>query len=538
MKKRLLALMLVLALGMTLTGVAGAAVHTVRAGENLSGLAEKYLGDGSKWREIYEANRDSVSDPNLIYVGQQLTIPGGEAAEAPTMIYHDIELVECRSVESDASYWNDLFEAELHNLKIIRNLPTAYESEGWDNYISAANMVASIDPNAMGESEKALLKGAEAARRQLKQIRSAEDCIWYIWGEDMPVENADMVFSYTDQDNEDFRPFLVPYLLDDQNAVKGNLIVVSGGGYSSRANTQEGYPVAARFNELGYNCFVLQRRVTPYSANDIWADLQRSVRYIRYYGPQLELGGLDLIAAAGFSGGSATILGTVANFYGDVQPTVYDSGYTPDAVDAVNSDLDVVMPVYGPDYSSDHSAEYQGLVTENPNLPAMLIMVGADDDTAVLDCLTLYRSVWGKTTAEMYIYAQNPHGFGVGVQGTNSVYWPDMADSYMQQMLLVKSDDSVEVGQNAQYGVIPAKYTKYQEYTVQAPFGAVDVTCAVNEAETAFIIFFTAFGDQQTITGILNNGIATAKYDRTGFFSTDTQTLFNGTVGGTWKPVN
>ncbi len=49
--------------------------HTVVKGDNLSKLALQYLGNANKWRTIYEANKSIIKDPNLIYVGQVLTIP-------------------------------------------------------------------------------------------------------------------------------------------------------------------------------------------------------------------------------------------------------------------------------------------------------------------------------------------------------------------------------------------------------------------------------------------------------------------------------
>ena len=69
-------------------------------------------------------------------------------------------------------------------------------------------------------------------------------------------------------DNEGFRPFLNPYLLRDQGKVKGNVIIIAGGGSTHRNNVVEGYPVAEFFNKNGYNAFVLQRRVNPYAAVD------------------------------------------------------------------------------------------------------------------------------------------------------------------------------------------------------------------------------------------------------------------------------
>lgn len=49
--------------------------HTVAKGENLSAIAEKYLGSAGKYKAIFEANRPMLSDPDKIYPGQVLRIP-------------------------------------------------------------------------------------------------------------------------------------------------------------------------------------------------------------------------------------------------------------------------------------------------------------------------------------------------------------------------------------------------------------------------------------------------------------------------------
>jgi nucleoid-associated protein YgaU len=48
-------------------------VHPVVSGDTLWKLAKKYYGDGSKYPVIAKAN--NVANPNLILVGQKLTIP-------------------------------------------------------------------------------------------------------------------------------------------------------------------------------------------------------------------------------------------------------------------------------------------------------------------------------------------------------------------------------------------------------------------------------------------------------------------------------
>lgn len=53
----------------------GGKTYTVQAGDTLSGIAKKHLGDGNAYMKIYEANRDQLSDPDKIKPGQVLKMP-------------------------------------------------------------------------------------------------------------------------------------------------------------------------------------------------------------------------------------------------------------------------------------------------------------------------------------------------------------------------------------------------------------------------------------------------------------------------------
>lgn len=53
----------------------GPRVHVVQDGESLWKIAKLELGDGGRWNEIYEANRDVLSKPEAVHVGLKLRIP-------------------------------------------------------------------------------------------------------------------------------------------------------------------------------------------------------------------------------------------------------------------------------------------------------------------------------------------------------------------------------------------------------------------------------------------------------------------------------
>ena len=50
-------------------------VHTVASGDTLSKLAKVYLGDAGRYMEIFNANKETLSNPDMIKVGQRLNIP-------------------------------------------------------------------------------------------------------------------------------------------------------------------------------------------------------------------------------------------------------------------------------------------------------------------------------------------------------------------------------------------------------------------------------------------------------------------------------
>lgn len=50
-------------------------IYTVAAGDTLSKIAKKFMGDANKYMAIFNANKDQLSDPDKIKAGQSLKIP-------------------------------------------------------------------------------------------------------------------------------------------------------------------------------------------------------------------------------------------------------------------------------------------------------------------------------------------------------------------------------------------------------------------------------------------------------------------------------
>jgi nucleoid-associated protein YgaU len=56
-------------------GATPTVTYTVQPGDTLSAIAKKFMGNASEYMDIYNANRDQLSDPNMIKPGQVLKIP-------------------------------------------------------------------------------------------------------------------------------------------------------------------------------------------------------------------------------------------------------------------------------------------------------------------------------------------------------------------------------------------------------------------------------------------------------------------------------
>jgi nucleoid-associated protein YgaU len=57
--------------------------YVIKSGDTLSGIAAKFYGKGSLYPRIFEANREVIKNPDLIYPGQKIRIPLDEWPAKP-----------------------------------------------------------------------------------------------------------------------------------------------------------------------------------------------------------------------------------------------------------------------------------------------------------------------------------------------------------------------------------------------------------------------------------------------------------------------
>ncbi len=324
---------------------------------------------------------------------------------------------------------------ENRNFKHIQAMKVIFDADSYSIYSKAVTKMKK--DMAMEAADAAI-----AARKSLVQTETVADRFWFIWdGTTMPIVDGE---TFTEEALDEsqmfgygFEPFGIKYLVEDQSKCKGNIIACSGGAFLVWSNGSEGYPAAKVFNDMGYNYFLLQRRVGPYSEQDVFMDYQRFVRLVKYHAEKENYGGQDMYAALGWSGGAGTFLGGVINeLYGDLNPTKFDAEYVPDEIDAISSDVDVALVLYG-------TGEGRGITSaeDNKHLPAFYICVGSDDgDGPMLSTAMYNKALELGLPAKLNIIEGAQHGFGVGLppasgQAPGTELWPAEADEFMQANL-------------------------------------------------------------------------------------------------------
>ena len=55
--------------------IVGETTYTIEKGDTLSKIAKEQLGHASAWKQIFEANRDVIDDPDRIFPGQTIKLP-------------------------------------------------------------------------------------------------------------------------------------------------------------------------------------------------------------------------------------------------------------------------------------------------------------------------------------------------------------------------------------------------------------------------------------------------------------------------------
>ena len=214
-------------------------------------------------------------------------------------------------------------------------------------------------------------------------------------------------------------------------------------------------------------------------------------------------------------------------FYGDITPDQFDTDYVCDEIDAVNSDLDIAIPIYSG----------RPLETDNPNIPHIFTAVGADDNIGGMNgydqCIDMFLQMREipNVNPELHIYAQNGHGFGAGnAAPVPCPGFPLRISTCRRSWALPKSITR---------GEIPAEYVLTQDILVDwFPTGETTVNVYTNADHSKVLYTFFGWGENIMVEGLLiNDRVADVTYDSVGYFEADAPLMWELVDPNAWVPV-
>jgi acetyl esterase/lipase len=261
----------------------------------------------------------------------------------------------------------------------------------------------------------------------------SENWTWSETESDKNIHHSNAIFNVS-------KPTLTVYLPDSPHAPTGMAVIVCpGGGFHSLSIMQEGYGVVKWLQSKGITAFLLKYRLMHIQGSDPYqqenedrtrkaadtdqavvadmaiADGRQALAYVRTHAADY---GIDpkRIGIIGFSAGGVISAATAYHYTPENRP-------------------DFVGFVYGGLLSS----------TAHDTIPAdapLLFIAAASNDQYNLQfaAVSLYTAwVTAKHVAELHIYAQGGHGFGLKKQGLPSDSWTDRFLEFLTQQGFLKN---------------------------------------------------------------------------------------------------
>lgn len=166
----------------------------------------------------------------------------------------------------------------------------------------------------------------------------------FLWEErNVPAVTEDRGSGY---DPVGFRPTVTSVPVPEGTAVKGAVLLCAGGAFMFRGDGADCYPAAEELAIRGYQCFVVDYRLHPFTQEEGALDLARAVRFVRAHASEFGLPGESHIAVGGYSAGGILCGEELINWRGHVTPDALDPAYVPDELDVVSADAAADAMVY------------------------------------------------------------------------------------------------------------------------------------------------------------------------------------------------
>ncbi|WKN30900.1 alpha/beta hydrolase [Porifericola rhodea] len=227
------------------------------------------------------------------------------------------------------------------------------------------------------------------------------------------------------------------YFAPDKSKANGTAVVICpGGGFKALSIDSEGYDVARWLNRKGISCFVLKYRLVETLSDDpvkeLFSDSQdqkererktkeviklalqdglNSVSYVRNNASEYDID-VNKIGIMGFSAGGTVTASVAYNYNNTSKPNF-------------------IAPIY---------LQYEWTIkNEVPNnAPPMFILAASNDQLGLAPhSIDLYQD-WVKAgnQAELHMYAEGGHGFGMRTQHLPSDNWIELFYDWLNNIKL------------------------------------------------------------------------------------------------------
>jgi acetyl esterase/lipase len=228
------------------------------------------------------------------------------------------------------------------------------------------------------------------------------------------------------------KPTLTFYPAPAGKNTGASVVIFPGGGYEILAYDLEGTEVCEWLNGIGVSCALVKYRVPnagpfPKYTQDL-ADAQRAVRIVRQHATEWQLNPRR-IGVLGFSAGGhlVAVLGAHA------ADTVYPAT---DEADKRSARPDFTLLIYpGNLHQEDDPLTLRPEVKPVALTPPSFLIQAEDDPVKVENSLDYYEALkQAKVPAEMHLFANGGHGYGLRATKLPVTHWPDLAAGWLHTL--------------------------------------------------------------------------------------------------------
>jgi acetyl esterase/lipase len=216
------------------------------------------------------------------------------------------------------------------------------------------------------------------------------------------------------------------------------VVVFPGGGYRILSMDMEGTEVCDWLNAKGITCVLLKYRVPdsgpyPKSAAAL-QDAQRAMGLVRLHAAEWRIDP-KRIGVLGFSAGGH-LSAAVSNHF---DQRLYDAI---DAADKLSCRPDFSVVVY-PGYMAQADQNFAPNTDIHPtaNTPPTFLVQAEDDPVHVENAVVYFLELKkAKVPAELHVYAQGGHGYGLRRTALPVTTWPDAVETWLHTIGILPAE--------------------------------------------------------------------------------------------------